>query len=158
GVLVEFASAVNAVECGAELQRRVADATKDWAAGRRIVLRVGINVGDVVVEGSDLYGDGVNIAARLESLADPGEVFVSVSVYGQVRRKCAAGLDGLGRQSVKSLAEPVLVFRLRRADEACAGALGPLELPAKPSIAVLPFTNMGGEPEQEVFADGMTED
>jgi TolB-like protein len=140
------------------LQSRVAEATKDRTASRRILLRVGINVGDVIVEGHDLYGDGVNIAARLEGLAGPGEVLVSGSVHDQVKRKFAPGFDELGPQSIKNFVEPVPVFRLRKADEGRAGAQGPLELPSKPSIAILPFTNMGGDAEHESFADGLTED
>jgi TolB-like protein len=156
GVLVEFSSAVNAVQCAAELQKQIEDANRERPAKRRILLRIGINVGDVIVEGTDLYGDGVNIASRLEGLAGPGEVFVSASVYDQVKRKL--GFDEVGPKSVKNIAEPIHVYRLRRTTPAQVPEPTQLSLPAKPSIAVLPFTSMGGAPEEEMFADGLTED
>ena len=158
GVLVEFSSAVNAVQCAAELQKRIDEVNKDRPEKSPILLRIGINVGDVIVEGTDLYGDGVNIASRLEGLAGPGEVFVSGSVYDQVKRKLAKSFDELGPQTVKNIAEPIHVYRLQYAVDGRMTEQGQLQLPAKPSIAILPFTNMGGEPEQEIFADGLTED
>src|SRR5262245_37459698 len=156
GVLVEFGSAVDAVECAIELQRRFAEANQGLSEARQIVFRIGINLGDVVVEGSDLYGDGVNVAARLEPLADPGGICVSRSVYDQVKRKLACGFDELGPRAVKNIAEPLHVYRVRHDHNEPKHES--LPLPAKPSIAVLPFTNMSTDPEQETFADGLTED
>ena len=162
GVLVEFGSAVDAVQCAVELQKGFTGANEGVPEGRHIVLRIGINLGDVIVEGSDLYGDGVNIAARLESLAEPGGIHVSASVYDQVKRKLASGFDELGPHKVKNIVEPVLVYRVRRQSTLNGEPTGeeqhPLTLPAKPSIAVLPFTNMSTDPEHETFADGLTED
>jgi TolB-like protein len=123
----------------------------------RVLLRVGINLGDVMVEGSDLYGDGVNIAARLEALADPGSVFVSRTVFNHVRGKVKLGFDDLGERQLKNFAEPVRVYRVRPGGEA-AETRPVLALPDKPSIAVLPFQNLSGDPEQEYFTDGMVED
>jgi TolB-like protein len=157
GVLVEFASAVNAVSCAIELQKKMAVANDGVADDRHIVLRVGINLGDVVVEGSDLYGDGVNIAARLEALADPGSVVVSRTVFDHVRGKMKLGFDDLGEQQLKNIAEPVRIYRLRPESEA-AIARPVMPLPDKPPIAVLPFQNMSADPDQEYFADGMVEE
>lgn len=162
GVLLEFASAVNAMSGAIELQRKMADANAFLSKARRIVLRIGINLGDVVIDGSDLYGDGVNIAARLQSLAEPGAIFVSGSIRDQVYRKLALGFEELGPTSLKNITEPVRVYRVldRSAVTMDYGgqATKPLPLPAKPSIAVLPFTNLSGEAKQDVFTDGLTED
>jgi adenylate cyclase len=159
GVLVEFGSAVNAVVCGAELQDAMAAANVGVAEDRRIVLRVGINLGDVVVEGSDLYGDGVNIAARLETLAEPGSVYLSQTVYGHVRGKTKLSFEDLGEQNLKNMAEPVRVYKVSSTATAVIEAVpGSGADSSKPSIAVLPFVNMSGDPEQEFFADGLTED
>jgi len=159
GVMVEFASAVNAVQCATDLQRGMAEANNGRPADRHIVLRIGVNLGDVMVEGGDLFGDGVNIAARLESLAEPGGICVSGGVYDQVRRKLDCRFEDLGRQPVKNIAEPVHVYRVRTAPSLHPAAEpAGLPLPSKPSIAVLPFTNMSGDPLQESFADGLTED
>ncbi len=149
GVLVEFASAVNAVDCAAELQEAMGAANSALPDERRIELRIGINLGDVVVEGSDLYGDGVNVAARLEAIAAPGGVFVSQSIFSHVRGKAKVGFEDLGERALKNLAEPVRVYRATGARLSTA-ALPPLreERQAKPSIVVLPFTNMSGDPEQ----------
>ena len=114
GALMEFASAVNAVTAAIEVQRRMAEANAALPEARHIVLRIGINLGDIVIEGSDLYGDGVNIAARLESLAEPGAVYVSRSVYDQVARKLDSGFDDLGPKTLKNIAEPVHVYRVVR--------------------------------------------
>ena len=160
GVLMEFASAVNAVTAAIELQRRTADANSALPTTRRIVLRIGINLGDIVIEGSDVYGDGVNIAARLESLAEPGAIYVSRSIHDQVNRKLETGFDDLGLTTVKNIAEPVHVYRVREQPETSVqgDSREALPLPTKPSIAVLPFTNMSADPEPDFFADGLTED
>jgi TolB-like protein/class 3 adenylate cyclase/cytochrome c-type biogenesis protein CcmH/NrfG len=162
GVIVEFASAVNAVECALELQQAMTDANQGVADHRHIMLRIGINLGDVIVEGSDLYGDGVNIAARLEALAEPGGICVSGSVYGQVRRKLRADFEDIGPQTVKNIADPVHVYRIDAASPATHSHRNTehaaLALPTAPSIAILPFTNMSSDPEHEFFADGLTED
>jgi TolB-like protein/class 3 adenylate cyclase len=161
GVLVEFASAVNAVECALALQKEMMEANAALPEARHVVLRIGINLGDVIVEGSDLYGDGVNVAARLESLAEPGQVLVSGNVYEQVKRKLISSFDELGPRSVKNISDPVQVYRVRpvaKVNESATAEADVLELPAIPSIAVLPFTNMSSDPEHEFFADGLTED
>jgi TolB-like protein/class 3 adenylate cyclase len=157
GVLVEFASAVNAVCCATELQEAMEAANRDISEDRRIVLRVGINLGDVMVEGGDLYGDGVNIAARLEALADPGSIFLSQTVHDQVRGKTAHGFEDLGEQNLKNMTKPVRVYRVLSNGESEAPTSF-LPLPDKPSVAVLPFTNMSGDPDQQYFSDGVTED
>ena len=157
GVLVEFASAVDAVQCAVELQAAMATANSDVPEDSRILLRVGINLGDMIVEGDDLYGDGVNIAARLEALAEPGGVVVSRTVFDHVRGKVRLAFDDLGEQQLKNIAEPVRIYRLRPNGEG-AIAQPALALPDRPSIAVLPFQNMSGEPGQEYFADGVVEE
>ena len=156
GVLIEFASPVNAVQCAIDLQQRMAAANCDLAKDRQIVLRVGINLGDVMVEGSDLYGDGVNIAARLEAIADPGSILVSSTAHDHVKNKIEAGFEDLGPQALKNMAEPVRAYRVL-GTPAISIATTTL-ISDKPSIAVLPFVNMSGDPEQEFFADGLTED
>ena len=157
GVLVEFASAVDAVQCAVELQAAMAAANANAPEDSRILLRVGINLGDMIVEGDDLYGDGVNIAARLEALAAPGGVVVSRTVFDHVRGKVRFAFDDLGEQQLKNIAEPVRIYRLRPNGEG-AIAQPALALPDRPSIAVLPFQNMSGEPSQEYFADGVVEE
>jgi class 3 adenylate cyclase len=156
GVLVEFGSAVNAVQCAINLQHGMAAANANIAEARHMVLRIGVNLGDVMVEGDDLYGDGINIAARLEGIAEPGGIAISGTVFDYVKNKTKAGFEDLGTQTLKNIAEPVRIYRItgtpRVAIPTSKGATD------KPSIAVLPFTNMSGDPEQTYFSDGITED
>ncbi len=206
-VLAEFASVVDAVRCAVGIQEELKDRNKELPEGRRMEFRIGVNLGDVVEEGDNILGDGVNVAARVQSLADPGGISISGTVYDQIRNKLVFGYEFLGEQTVKNIKEPVRVYRVRMDPEVSstkleeekkptrkglskaalavitvlviAGgvilyqfALRPspskveiaskekmtFPLPDKPSIAVLPFVNMGGDPEQAYFADGMTED
>jgi adenylate cyclase len=156
GLLVEFPSVVDAVRCAVDVQRGMVERNAAISVDERIEFRVGINLGDVIVEGEDIFGDGVNIAARLEALAEPGGICVSRVVRDQVRDKLDAGFEDRGEQQVKNIARPVHVYRIPIAENAPARA--PLPLPDKPSIAVLPFANMSGDPEQEYFADGIVEE
>ena len=174
GLLVEFASVVDAVRCAVDVQREMAERNADVPAETRIEFRVGINLGDIIIDGDDIFGDGVNVAARLETLAEPGGICVSRVVRDQVRDKLAFAFEDMGEQQVKNIARPVRVFQVRptsplpnpppQAGEGSASARvgaaepAPLALPDKPSIAVLPFQNMSGDPEQEYFADGMVEE
>ncbi len=156
GVMVEFGSAVNAVQCAVDLQKHMTAANEGQPDERTIVLRIGVNLSDVIVEGSDLYGDGVNIAARLEAIADPGGVLVSGTAYDYVHNKLKVEFEDLGSRSLKNIADPVRTYRVTGAP---AIAATPLKVIAdKPSIAVLPFVNMLNDPEQEYFSDGITED
>jgi len=163
GALVEFASAVNAVQCAVDLQQGMAAANDGQPEDRQIVLRIGVNLGDVMVEGSDLYGDGVNIAVRLETLAEPGGILVSGTAYDHIKSKVKVGFEDIGTQTLKNIAEPVRAYRVTRADLIAATspsfrAKSSPPLPDKPSIAVLPFQNVSGDPEQEYFADGMVDE
>jgi len=155
GVLVEFSSAVNAVQCAVDLQQDMAAANGDQPEDRHIVLRIGVNLGDVMVEGSDLYGDGINIAARLESIANPGGILVSGTAYDQVKNKIKIQFDELGPQTLKNIADPVRAYRVSGAPVV---TISPKAAIGKPSIAVLPFINMSGDREQQYFSDGITED
>jgi adenylate cyclase len=158
GILIEFLSVVEAVACALAVQAGMALHNAATPQDRRIEFRIGINTGDVIVEDGDIHGDGVNVAARLEALAEPGGVCVSAIVHDQVRGRLDCAFDDIGEQSLKNIARPVRVYRVR-ADRTATPAAGPaLALPDKPSIAVLPFQNMSGDPEQEYFADGMVED
>ena len=156
GVLVEFASAVNAVQCAIELQEQMAAENENSLDAQAIILRVGVNLGDVIVEGSDLYGDGVNIAARLEAIAGPGDVLVSGTAYDNVHNKVRAGFEDLGVQSLKNMSDPVRTYRITGAPS-IAGTVRKA-IADRPSIAVLPFDNMSRDPEQEYFSDGMVEE
>jgi TolB-like protein/class 3 adenylate cyclase/Tfp pilus assembly protein PilF len=161
GVLVEFASAVDAVRCAVDVQRATAQANDTVPEDRRIAFRVGIHVGDIIIDDDDIFGDGVNIAARLESIAEPGGICISDDSHRQVRGKVEIAWDDLGPQSLKNIAEPIRAWRALLNDGAPAARPAmstSLEVPDKASIAVLPFTNMSGDPEQEYFADGMVED
>ena len=158
GVLVEFASAVDAVQCAVELQKGFAGANEGVPETSRIVLRIGINLGDVIVEGSDLYGDGVNVAARLEGLAEPGGIYISATVHDHVIGKLAQPFEDLGEHTLKNIAKPVRVYRAGTGGNGNPRALTPGATKEKPSVAVLPFVNMSGDPQQEYFSDGITED
>jgi len=165
GMLVEFYSVADAVLCAAEIQRRMARRNVDVSPSRWIQLRIGINLGDVIVEENDIFGDGVNVAARLEMLAEPGGICVSGAVREQVGdRLDQIAFEDLGEQAVKNIARPIRVFRIRleqdptTAPESAKDAAAATATVKKPSIAVLPLANMSGDPEQEFFADGLTED
>ena len=162
GMLSEFASVVDAVRAAAEVQQAVAERNADVPQDKRIEFRIGINLGDVVIDGEDIHGDGVNVAARLEGLAEPGGIFVSAAVYDQVRDRMDVPFEDLGEQQVKNIDRPVHVWRwVQEAASPLPGAavvVEPSSLPDKPSIVVLPFDNMSGDPEQEYFSDGITED
>jgi TolB-like protein len=155
GLLAEFGSAVDAVECAAAIQQALASANSDLPGQKRIEFRIGVHVGDVIVEGEDRHGEAVNIAARLQQIAQPGGICVSRRVMELARQKVALGFEPLGEERFKNMAEPVAVYSIQLDG-------GPSQenppLPSKPSIAVLPFNNLTGDPEQEYFADGVVEE
>ena len=162
GLLVEFASAVDAARCAVEVQRGMADENTEIPQAKRIEFRIGIHLGDVIIDDNDIFGDGVNIAARLESIAVPGGISISRAVHDQVRDRINVCFDDKGEIALKNIARPVHVFAISGAKESKT-TVSPeskpaLALPDKPSIAVLPFTNMSGDPEQDFFADGMVEE
>jgi adenylate cyclase len=188
GALVEFASVVDAVQCAAVIQRRMVDRDRGTAEARQIRFRIGVNLGDVIVEGDDIYGDGVNIAARLEAMAEPGGVCISGTAFDHAVHKVDVGFASLGEQRLKNIADPIRAYRLLL-DPAASGkivaaphrpgsrvvimagvaallvavaggffAWQKFSAPSRPSVAVLPFANLGGDPSQDYFADGITED
>jgi TolB-like protein/class 3 adenylate cyclase len=165
GALVEFGSVVDAVRCAVEIQRCMAEQSIDVPQGKQIELRIGIHVGDIIIDENDIFGDGVNIAVRLEGIAEPGGVCISDDAYRQIRGKVDIACDDMGPQPLKNIAEPMRAWRVRLTGQTpsavqsgSAVSQPALMLPDKPSIAVLPFTNMSGDPEQDYFADGMVEE
>ena len=166
GMLVEFVSVVDAVRCAVDIERSMIERNAEVPPESRIQFRIGINVGDIISDDNDIFGDGVNVAARLEALADPGGIMVSRVVHDQVRDKLAFDFEDMGEQMVKNIARPVGVHRVQLAEfvrptaakSATADARSESVGSDRPSIAVLPFTNMSGDPEQEYFADGISED
>jgi len=163
GMLIEFASVVDAVRCAVVVQQGMEDRNVNRPEAERIRFRIGINLGDVIHDEGDIFGDGVNVAARLQTLAEPDEICVSASVREQVGEKLPIGFADMGQHGVKNIARPVRVYRVEkrgepRADPADDAVTAPLALPDRPSIAVLPFANMSGDPDQDYFVDGMVED
>src|SRR3984957_19114808 len=157
GALVEFASAVDGVRCAVEIQRAMAARNAAIPEDRRVEFRIGINVGDIIIDEGDIYGDGVNIAARVESLATPGAICLSEDAYNQIRGKLAINVSDMGEQQLKNIGRPVRIYSVQL-DDAPPPVHPTLALPEKPSIAVLPFQNMSGDFEQDYFVDGMVED
>jgi adenylate cyclase len=166
GMLVEFVSVVDAVRCAVDIQRSMMERNAKVPAENRVQFRVGINVGDIISDDNDIYGDGVNVAARLEALADPGGIYVSRVVHDQVRDKLSFGFEDMGEQTVKNVARPIGIHRIELAEvtgpavvkSTTADPKPELAGSNRPSLAVLPFANMSGDPEQEYFADGISED
>jgi adenylate cyclase len=166
GLLVEFASAVDAARCAVEVQRGMAEQNGSVPPDQRIEFRIGIHVGDIIIDENDIFGDGVNIAVRLEGIAEPGGICISDDAQRQIRGKVDIALEDIGPQNLKNIAEPMRAWRSRidpkssalPSPKASTETAQPLTLPDKPSIAVLPFQNMSGDPEQEYFADGMVEE
>jgi adenylate cyclase len=165
GMLVEFVSVVDAVRCAVDIQRNMVERNAEVPTETRIQFRIGINVGDIISDDNDIYGDGVNVAARLEALADPGGIDVSRNVHDQVRDKLSFSFEDMGEQTVKNIARPIGVHRIDLTENTGpAVVISTAAVPktefagSRPSLAVLPFANMSGDPEQEYFADGISED
>jgi adenylate cyclase len=157
GILAEFASVVNAVKCAIAIQSKMVERNAEIEPKRRMEFRIGVNIGDVICDEARIYGDGINVAARLESIAEPGGICVSGKVYDEIRDRVDVAYQDMGEQQLKNIARPLRVYRVAlRAD--LARERPALAMPDKPSIAVLPFQNMSGDPDQEYFADGMVED
>src|SRR6266404_9191491 len=164
-MLVEFPSAVDAARCAIEVQRSMAEQNAALPQDVRIEFRIGIHLGDIMIEADDIFGDGVNIAARLQQIAEPGGICISDDTQRQIRGKVHVTFDDMGSQNLKNIAEPMRVWHIRIGEQRTsapainpAAPSQPLALPVRPSIAVLPFENMRGDPEQEYFADGMVEE
>ena len=166
GMLVEFVSVVDAVRCAVEIQRGMSERNVEVPTESRIQFRIGLNVGDIISDSNDIYGDGVNVAARLEALAEPGGIFVSRNVYDQVRDKLSFSFEDMGEQTIKNIARPVGIHRIYLDENAGAAIAKPASSHTKatasdsdrPTLAVLAFANMSGDPEQEYFADGISDD
>lgn len=189
GALVEFASVVDAVQCAAVIQRRMADRNKGTVEARQIRLRIGVNLGDIIVEGDDIYGDGVNIAARLQAIAEPGGICISGTAFDHAVHKVDVGFADLGEQRLKNIADPVRAYRVLLAPGQSGKIVAAPHRPGswimilagiaavllialvvgifawqrpsalqRPSVAVLPFANLSGDPSQDYFADGITDD
>src|SRR5688500_11417677 len=159
GLLAEFGSVVDAVECAVTLQRGMVERNASVPESKRIQIRIGINLGEVIVEGEDRYGEGVNVAARLQQLAEPGGICVSGKVSREVEKKLAFNFEPMGEQQIKNIAEPIACYRVNLQPSSSAQfAATPPSLASRAAIAVLPFTNMSSDPEQEYFVDGLAED
>jgi TolB-like protein len=157
GMLVEFASVVDALHCAVEIQRGMLDRNASVPVEKRIEFRVGLNVGDIIIDGGDIFGDGVNVAARLEGFAEPGGICVSGRVQEDALGKIDIAFEDAGEQQLKNIARPLRIYRVRLGGAMATPPPAPA-LPDKPSIAVLPFQNMSGDPEQDYFADGIVEE
>jgi len=156
GILAEFPSVVSAVSCAAEIQRAMREQCAKMPIDRRIEFRVGVNLGDIIVEGDDIYGDGVNVAVRLERIAEPGGICISQSVHEHVGNRLALQFEDCGEQHLKNIEKPIRVYNVLLDEPVAAGMKSKTD--ERPSVAVLPFNNMSGDPEQEYFSDGITED